>query len=189
VTPGLDDTWRVAVGARFVLILTDFTDKVKAIRGSRALSSMGLGDAKDFVERAPSRFPLRLTLEEACGVSKYFSGGRIRIDSQCRGSDPAVSVVFDVSVALEPKVWDPASFPLPPESVRAFLDFLVAIDHVTQAKAARMRRADPQTLATSFELHRLEERLREWRAILSPADATQSWVIEFYISFRALQES
>jgi hypothetical protein len=146
-----------------------------------------LGEAKQFVEQAPSGFLFRTTAEGADGLVRFFGPGRLRIDPDItRTTGAPVTAHFTVWAALwatteSRSVWD-EEYAHPPEARAAFRDFIASLLGVTHERAEELTdESDYVTVAEALDYPRSQVELARCRAHLPPDDPDRQWDIRLHV--------
>ncbi len=179
----LPTDWRLATAARFTLVLDSFepTQKIQAIKVVREMTGMGLAEAKYFVEKTPSRFPLRLTPESADALRRYFAHGRVRLDCESFAVGPPQNAAFGASASLTPTVaWDEEDLSVEArETFRGFLVAALGLSHDQMIGWASDALSTP--LATQLTYDQLQSELIRWRTLLPANDPARNWEIRLHV--------
>jgi uncharacterized protein (TIGR02996 family) len=181
----LPSDWRLATAARFTLVLESFeqTAKIQAIKAVREMTGMGLGEVKGFVELAPSRFPFRTTAEGADGLVRYFTHGRLRVESELAdATSVAVAATFAVVARLVSRgYWEDEDI-YSGGARAAFLAFVVSALGVTQERAAELTGEYYfVTLAAELGYPRVLTEKDKYRQFLPADDPMRRWEITLHI--------
>ncbi len=182
----VDPEWAVDAAARFALVLESYEAgrKIDAIKIVREITGMGLGEAKEFVEKIPSGFLYRTTGEGAYGVQRYFGAGRVRptADIANVSARQPSTVSFSVVATLELlNNWDEVA--VDPEALVTFREFVAKALGVTVEKATELTETFYHVVvAENLTYGRAEECRTRNQSLLPPNDARADWFVNLYKS-------
>jgi uncharacterized protein (TIGR02996 family) len=183
----VDSEWAVDAAARFALVLESYEParKIDAIKIVREITGMGLAEAKQFVEQAPSGFLYRTTGEGAYGLQRYFGPGRVRPSTDLANvaARPSSAVRFSVVTTLELlNYWDEGAA-FVPEAVTAFREFVAKALGLSLEKTTELTETYyHMTLAEHLTYNRSQEELARCDSLRVQSDGTADWFVNLYTS-------
>jgi uncharacterized protein (TIGR02996 family) len=185
--------WRASAAARFAVVLygCEASHKINTIKLVREVTGFGLAEAAEFIETAPSRFPMRVTLENALGLRDHLGAGpnvRVQVHSDDLHELPRLGVY---RIRAYVTVWGEYRtllYEVPPNAtVAAFQNYLTAVAGIPPEQAAEMAREGTLVaVADDLEPSQVPGRIAELQALLPPPDDDRGWSIELYTSYQFL---
>ncbi len=175
--------WRSASAGRFMLVLYDYVDIVRAIKAIRELTGQGLGEAKAASEALPAKiFPQRLFEDVLAGFEKLRAAGttvRIHPFEQKDLPDLARYQIL-ADLRLHPNVHGWERFTqTPAEATTAFAEFLRAAG-VDEPEATALRE-ELVVIADNLNPTQANNRSAEFRQLLPAPLIDPDWSIEIYV--------